>query len=104
MLVVFGEECVALPVDGGMRQCGRYMARGAGRHELALAAAAALHELAVDDVCRSQLVASAPVEAHERRAYYDRDGEGRGLADDDDMYTWEVMIIGPDGTLYEGGM
>ena len=28
-------------------------------------------------------VASAPVEAHERRAYYDRDGEGRGLADDD---------------------
>ena len=32
MLVVFGEECVALPVDGGMRQCGRYMARGAGRH------------------------------------------------------------------------
>jgi len=30
-----------------------------------------------------QLVASAPVEAHERRAYYDRDGEGRGLADDD---------------------
>ena len=32
------------------------------------------------------------------------EGISVGLADDDDMYTWEVMIIGPDGTLYEGGM
>ena len=38
---------------------------------------------AVASVKNFQLVASAPVEAHERRAYYDRDGEGRGLADDD---------------------
>lgn len=32
------------------------------------------------------------------------EGISVGLQDDDDMYTWEIMIIGPDGTLYEGGM
>ena len=32
VLVIFGEECVELSVDGGMRQCGRHMARGARRH------------------------------------------------------------------------
>ena len=26
-----------------------------------------------------------------------------GLTDDSDVYDWEVMIMGPDGTLYEGG-
>lgn len=26
-----------------------------------------------------------------------------GLSDDDNLYDWEVMIMGPDGTLYEGG-
>mmetsp|Transcript_1514 Transcript_1514/g.4387 ORF Transcript_1514/g.4387 Transcript_1514/m.4387 type:complete len:168 (-) Transcript_1514:396-899(-) len=26
-----------------------------------------------------------------------------GLTDDEDVYDWEVMIMGPDGTLYEGG-
>ena len=44
---------------------------------------AARARAAVASVKNFQLVASAPVEAHERRAYYDRDGEGRGLADDD---------------------
>lgn len=26
-----------------------------------------------------------------------------GLTDESDVYDWEVMIMGPDGTLYEGG-
>lgn len=26
-----------------------------------------------------------------------------GLTDDEDVYDWEVMIMGPDGTLFEGG-
>jgi len=31
------------------------------------------------------------------------EGISVGLVDDDDMYKWEIMIIGPDGTLFEGG-
>ncbi|XP_065197437.1 ubiquitin-conjugating enzyme E2 G1-like [Sycon ciliatum] len=31
------------------------------------------------------------------------DGFSAGLLDDDDIYKWEVMIIGPPDTLYEGG-
>lgn len=26
-----------------------------------------------------------------------------GLTDDDNLYDWEILIMGPDGTLYEGG-
>ena len=26
-----------------------------------------------------------------------------GLDDDSDIYNWEILIMGPDGTLYEGG-
>lgn len=26
-----------------------------------------------------------------------------GLADDSNLYEWEILIMGPDGTLYEGG-
>ena len=26
-----------------------------------------------------------------------------GLPDDNNIYEWELMLIGPDGTLYEGG-
>ena len=26
-----------------------------------------------------------------------------GLSDDDNVYEWEIMIMGPDGTLFEGG-
>ena len=26
-----------------------------------------------------------------------------GLADDSNVYDWEILIMGPDGTLYEGG-
>ena len=26
-----------------------------------------------------------------------------GLVDDSNIYEWELMLIGPDGTLYEGG-
>jgi len=26
-----------------------------------------------------------------------------GLADDSNLYDWEILIMGPDGTLYEGG-
>jgi ubiquitin-conjugating enzyme E2 G1 len=26
-----------------------------------------------------------------------------GLKDDSDIYNWEILIMGPDGTLYEGG-
>lgn len=26
-----------------------------------------------------------------------------GLADDANLYDWEILIMGPDGTLYEGG-
>jgi ubiquitin-conjugating enzyme E2 G1 len=31
------------------------------------------------------------------------EGFSAGLADDDNIYIWEVMIIGPPDTLYEGG-
>jgi len=31
------------------------------------------------------------------------EGFSAGLANDDDIYTWEVLIIGPPDTLYEGG-
>ena len=26
-----------------------------------------------------------------------------GLTDDSNVYDWEILIMGPDGTLYEGG-
>jgi ubiquitin-conjugating enzyme E2 G1 len=26
-----------------------------------------------------------------------------GLADESNVYDWEILIMGPDGTLYEGG-
>lgn len=26
-----------------------------------------------------------------------------GLVDDDNLYEWEILLMGPDGTLYEGG-
>lgn len=32
------------------------------------------------------------------------EGFSAGLKDDDDLYKWEVVIIGPQDTLYEGGM
>ncbi|KAJ7584860.1 ubiquitin-conjugating enzyme [Mycena floridula] len=31
------------------------------------------------------------------------EGFSAGLVDDDNMYEWEIMIIGPPDTLYEGG-
>ena len=31
------------------------------------------------------------------------DGFSAGLANDNDIYTWEIFIIGPPETLYEGG-
>ncbi|KAF6216632.1 hypothetical protein GE061_000977 [Apolygus lucorum] len=31
------------------------------------------------------------------------EGFSAGLIDDDDIYRWEVLIIGPPETLYEGG-
>ncbi|CAD5220972.1 unnamed protein product [Bursaphelenchus xylophilus] len=31
------------------------------------------------------------------------DGFSAGLVDDDNIYKWEVLIIGPPDTLYEGG-
>ncbi|PWN94545.1 putative ubiquitin-conjugating enzyme E2 [Tilletiopsis washingtonensis] len=31
------------------------------------------------------------------------DGFSAGLKDDDNLYEWEIMIIGPNDTLYEGG-
>ncbi|KAL4071683.1 ubiquitin-conjugating enzyme/RWD-like protein [Scleroderma yunnanense] len=31
------------------------------------------------------------------------EGFSAGLVDDDNLYEWEVMIIGPPDTLYEGG-
>lgn len=31
------------------------------------------------------------------------EGFSAGLIDDDDIYRWEVLIIGPPDTLYEGG-
>ncbi|XP_074599278.1 ubiquitin-conjugating enzyme E2 G1-like [Brevipalpus obovatus] len=31
------------------------------------------------------------------------EGFSAGLVDDDDIYTWVVLIIGPPDTLYEGG-
>lgn len=31
------------------------------------------------------------------------EGFSAGLADDEDIYKWEVLIIGPQDTLYEGG-
>ncbi|KAJ3132446.1 ubiquitin-conjugating enzyme E2 G1 [Physocladia obscura] len=30
-------------------------------------------------------------------------GFSAGLADDSNIYEWELMIMGPEGTLYEGG-
>mmetsp|Transcript_18943 Transcript_18943/g.61367 ORF Transcript_18943/g.61367 Transcript_18943/m.61367 type:complete len:171 (-) Transcript_18943:81-593(-) len=32
------------------------------------------------------------------------EGISVGLGDDEDMYKWEIFLIGPDNTLYEGGM
>ncbi|XP_078404842.1 ubiquitin-conjugating enzyme E2 G1a [Cetorhinus maximus] len=32
------------------------------------------------------------------------DGFSAGLIDDNDLYRWEVLIIGPPDTLYEGGV
>ena len=32
------------------------------------------------------------------------DGFSAGLVDESDIYKWEVMIVGPPDTLYEGGM
>ncbi|XP_056140564.1 ubiquitin-conjugating enzyme E2 G1a isoform X1 [Lampris incognitus] len=32
------------------------------------------------------------------------EGFSAGLKDDDDLYKWEVLIIGPPDTLYEGGV
>jgi hypothetical protein len=26
-----------------------------------------------------------------------------GLADESNVYEWEILVMGPDGTLYEGG-
>uniref|UniRef100_A0AAF5DDR8 UBC core domain-containing protein n=1 Tax=Strongyloides stercoralis TaxID=6248 RepID=A0AAF5DDR8_STRER len=31
------------------------------------------------------------------------DGFSAGLVNDDDVYKWEVLIIGPPDTIYEGG-
>lgn len=31
------------------------------------------------------------------------DGVSVGLGDDDNIFSWDLMIIGPDDTLYEGG-
>eukprot|EP00286_Rhodomonas_abbreviata_P000679 CAMPEP_0181290298 /NCGR_PEP_ID=MMETSP1101-20121128/1340_1 /TAXON_ID=46948 /ORGANISM="Rhodomonas abbreviata, Strain Caron Lab Isolate" /LENGTH=167 /DNA_ID=CAMNT_0023394575 /DNA_START=61 /DNA_END=564 /DNA_ORIENTATION=+ len=31
------------------------------------------------------------------------DGVSVGLGDDENIFNWELMIIGPDNTLYEGG-
>jgi len=31
------------------------------------------------------------------------DGFSVGLVDDDNLYTWNVVLEGPEGTLYEGG-
>ncbi|KAJ1547077.1 Ubiquitin-conjugating enzyme E2 15 [Cladochytrium tenue] len=31
------------------------------------------------------------------------EGFSAGLADDSNIYEWEVMVMGPEGTLYEGG-
>uniref|UniRef100_A0A669ERA0 Ubiquitin-conjugating enzyme E2G 1b (UBC7 homolog, yeast) n=1 Tax=Oreochromis niloticus TaxID=8128 RepID=A0A669ERA0_ORENI len=31
------------------------------------------------------------------------EGFSAGLIDDDDIYKWEVVIIGPQDTLFEGG-
>lgn len=31
------------------------------------------------------------------------DGFSAGLVNDDDIYNWEVVILGPQDTLYEGG-
>jgi len=31
------------------------------------------------------------------------EGFSAGLIDDNDIYKWEVLIIGPPDTLYEGG-
>lgn len=31
-------------------------------------------------------------------------GFSAGLVDDDDLYEWEIVIIGPPDTLYEGGI
>ena len=31
------------------------------------------------------------------------EGFSAGLANDNDIYNWEVLIIGPPDTLYEGG-
>ena len=32
------------------------------------------------------------------------EGFSVGLKDDDNIFLWEVIVIGPEGTLYEGGM
>uniref|UniRef100_A0A8C0BUK7 UBC core domain-containing protein n=1 Tax=Buteo japonicus TaxID=224669 RepID=A0A8C0BUK7_9AVES len=32
------------------------------------------------------------------------EGFSAGLIDDNDLYRWEVLIIGPPDTLYEGGV
>jgi ubiquitin-conjugating enzyme E2 G1 len=31
------------------------------------------------------------------------EGFSAGLIDDNNIYEWEIMIIGPQNTLYEGG-
>ncbi|XP_074888585.1 ubiquitin-conjugating enzyme E2 G1 isoform X1 [Buteo buteo] len=44
-------------------------------------------------VCRQKELNKNPVE-----------GFSAGLIDDNDLYRWEVLIIGPPDTLYEGGV
>jgi ubiquitin-conjugating enzyme E2 G1 len=44
-----------------------------------------------DFTCLSELTRNAP------------DGVSVGLGDDENIFNWELMIVGPPDTLYEGG-
>uniref|UniRef100_A0A914V2N0 UBC core domain-containing protein n=1 Tax=Plectus sambesii TaxID=2011161 RepID=A0A914V2N0_9BILA len=50
--------------------------------------------------CQSSLLLKKQLAELKRRPV---DGFSAGLLNDDDIYKWEILVIGPPETLYEGG-
>lgn len=48
----------------------------------------------------NRLLSSPPTEELKKNPV---EGFSAGLVDDNDIYTWDILIIGPSDTVYEGG-